>query len=105
MKLRIHLGQTHKKEVSWWDRLDLFPSLLKYQGKNYEWFCYDTDPSGQVDSILNFSELPSYDPNYSVNCVLWTDMFKESELDCQCGSIHTSFPQIHMFFCPKWTKF
>lgn len=94
------------REINWYKSLDDFPKLIKFLGRNYEWFFYDKDLSGKADMILTFSELPSYDPNYGVLCTDWHELFESNgwQGGCQCGARHTSFPDFHMFFCPKWTK-
>ena len=63
--------------MAWWKPLDDFPHVIKFLGRNYEWAFYDKDLTGQVDMILIYSELPSYDPNYNVVCPVWTEMFPE----------------------------
>jgi len=93
------------KEVSWDKSLDEFPKLFQFDGNKWEWFAYEHDPTGKVSYILIFSKLPTYDPNYSLPMpkfdAMFTNVLNES---CECGAKHTSFPQIHMMFCPKWRK-
>ena len=105
MKLRVLFGSNYAEEVAWWKPIDSFPVLIRYKNKNYEWFAYDKDYTGKVDTVLMFSELPTYDPNYGVMCAVWNDMFVEDNNSCKCGAKHTSFPNGHMFFCPKWSRF
>ena len=104
MRLKIVFGLIDSKEVRWWQSVEDFPKLIKHLGKNFEWVFYDKDISGKVDLILTFVELPSYDPNYGVDCPLWSELFPEEALSCECGAKHTSFPQFHMFLCRLWRK-
>jgi hypothetical protein len=104
MRLRIHFGFADTKEVSWWETIESFPVLVNYLGRNYEWAYYDKDLTGQVDMILNFSELPLHDPKYGVSCPKWSNMFPDSIGGCECGSRYSSFPQAHMFYCKLWRK-
>lgn len=105
MRLRIDFG-THgaRKEISWWQSLDDFPKIFSYAGKKYEWFMYDKDASGQVDWVLLYTQMPTYDPNYYADMPSWESLFGDREDKCECGAIYTSFPQIHLFYCKKWTK-
>ena len=103
MRLRVEFGSLDVKEVTWTKSLNDFPNIIKFLGRNYEWVTYDSDPTGKVDMILQFSELPTYDPNFGVYCPIWTDMFKENDSTCDCGARFSSFPWDHMRFCPKWT--
>jgi hypothetical protein len=102
MKLKVHFGSIDTKEVSWWRPLGEFYHLVKFLGRNYEWVSFDTDDKG--DTTLLFSELMNYDPNYGVDCPVWTDLFPENASGCECGSKYTSFPDAHMFYCPKWKE-
>lgn len=104
MRLRVKFGLIDTKEITWYQPLDEFPKLINYLGRNYEWVFYDTDPTNQVDQILSFSELPSYDPSYSIDCKTWAELFGERTKDCECGAAHTSFPTVHMFFCKLWRR-
>jgi hypothetical protein len=104
MKLRIKFGMIDEKVISWYDIVENFPKLINYLSKNYEWVFYDKDTSGASDMILIFSELHSYDPDYTTTCPKWSDLFNNSVTGCQCGADKTSFPFAHMFYCPKWTK-
>ena len=102
MRLSVQFGTFDPKIVAWWDSFDNFPHIIKFLGRNYEWVTYDKDLTGNVDMIINYSELQSYDPNFSVACPLWTDMFKEDTGGCECGARFTSFSWDHMKFCSKW---
>jgi hypothetical protein len=105
MRLRVDFGQIARKEVNWYSPLDDFPRLLSYNGKRYEWFMYDKDKSGQLDYILTFAELPTYDPNYYAEMEDFETMFGGAMgIQCECGAIYTGFPQAHMFYCKKWRK-
>jgi len=104
MRLRINFGFIDSKEVAWWKPLNEFPTVIRFLGRNYEWAVYDKDLTGKVDMILMFSEIPSYDPNFGVECDKWSDMFPENLDGCECGAKHSSFPWDHMFMCKKWSK-
>lgn len=105
MRLRVKFGFIDTKDISWWNKIDDFPKIIKFLGRNYEWVYYDKDLSGTVDMVLHFSELPSYDPNYNVDCKTWNELFPEVlTYGCECGASHTSFPTFHMFFCRLWRK-
>ena len=102
MRLRVVFGFVATHEVVWWKPITDFPNVIKYLGKNYEWVTYDDDPKKNVDYILTFSPLSSYDPNYSVECLDWKDVFKE-DTGCDCGAKHSrSFPWDHMKMCRLW---
>jgi len=103
MRLKVQFGFIDAKEVSWYDHIDNFPRIIKFLGRNYEWFMYDKDPSGKVDMILTFSEIPNYDPNYDVFCPEWNDLFGNKRLDCECGASYSSFPWDHLRYCPLWS--
>lgn len=104
MRLRVQFGLIDTKEVFWYRPLEQFPQLIRFIGKNYEWVVYDTDPSGQVDTILVYSELPTHDPNFGVSCPTWNELFGDSNAGCECGAAFSSFNWDHMRFCKKWTK-
>lgn len=108
MKLILQFGINEpKRQINWWNQIKEFPHLVLYKGKKWEFVMYDEDPSKQVDYICMFGEIQSYDPNW--HATIYADI--SGYLDsgpggkCECGSIYTSFPQSHMFFCPKWTKY
>lgn len=104
MRLRVQFGTIDERECSWYRPVEDFPILIKFLGRNYEWFSYDKDLSGKADMILNYAELPTYDPNYDVFCTTWEELSGNSMSGCQCGAEHTSFKDAHMFFCPKWRR-
>jgi hypothetical protein len=103
MKLRVKLGSTDTKEVSWFKNLEDFPKLIKYLGRNYEWVFYDIDPTGKVDQVLTFSMLMTYNPNYGVTCDSWTDLFGVDLNVCECGAAFSSFSWDHLRYCKKWS--
>jgi len=103
MRIRVLFGLTDNKEMSWFRPLEDFPKLIKYLGKNYEWLLYEEDPTGQVDQILTFSQLPGYDPNYGVWCPNWTDMTGWDPDKCECGAKYGSFDWDHFRYCKKWS--
>jgi hypothetical protein len=104
MKLRIKFGLIDSREVSWWKTLHEFPNIIKFLGRNYEWIVYEEDPIKRVDYILTYSELPTYDPNYNVECSTWNELFGDTWNACECGAKFTTFPEAHMFYCRRWTK-
>jgi len=104
MRIRVQFGLIDNRDVNWYQPVENFPTLINFLGKNYEWVMYDKDISGAVDMILIFSELHSYDPDYTTVCPIWNEMFGESRIMCDCGAKFTSFPWDHMRMCKKWTK-
>ena len=102
MKLDIVFGSDGtKKRVDWDKDVMLFPKLMLFQGKKWEWAMYKETP--YADYELVFSQLPSYDPNFYVSdYVVFEDTF-ERKIGCECGAHWTSFPNFHMFYCKKWT--
>lgn len=102
MRLRVIFGFAATKEVNWWQPLHNFPNIIQFNGRNYEWVTYDDDPSKQVDQVLQFSPLMSYDPNFNVACPIWEDLFPEGDDRCQCGAKYGLVDWDHMRFCPKW---
>jgi hypothetical protein len=108
MKLRIDFGMNKRREVTFYGELDIFPTALIFEGDKYEWFMYQNDSSGTYDKILQFSPMKQYDPRW-LQCVDFHERFEsgwgsKKNNGCECGAIHTSFPQIHMFYCPQWKK-
>jgi len=103
MRLRVKLGSTDIKEVSWYRALEDFPKIIKYLGRNYEWVFYDIDPTGKVDHVLTFGILMPYDPRYGVACESWSDLFGSDFNTCDCGAAYTSFSWDHMRMCRKWS--
>ncbi len=102
MRLRVVFGFVGTHDVVWWKPLPDFPNIIKYLGKNYEWVTYD-DTTKDVDYVLTFSALSSYDLNYDVQCPDWKDLFKEDTGGCDCGAKHSkSFPWDHMRMCKLW---
>lgn len=103
MKIRVNFGLGQSKEVIWWDSVERFPTLISLNGVKFEFVFYDKDPTKTYDQIFTFVEVPTYDPNFYVDCESWEDKFgQQALLGCQCGARHTSFPFAHMFFCPQW---
>lgn len=105
MRLNVHFGLIDKKEINWHQDIMDFPKIINYLDRNYEWFVYDKDPTGRFDWILNFSEIPAYDPAYNIKAQTWNELFAgRINNSCECGSNYTSFPNHHMFYCPKWRR-
>ena len=106
MKLRLQFGLSEPpREVSWWQKIQDFPSLVDYKGLKWEFIVYGDDPTKQVDYICNFSEVPTYDPNYSATTYVNIDhLLNAGYGSCTCGAIYSSFPWAHMLYCFKWKK-
>lgn len=104
MKLRVDFGiNGPRREVNWYQDIKQFPHLLKYESKNWEFVMYDRDPTAMFDYILMFSAIPSYHPNAYATAEDFELKFGGRN-GCECGSIYSSAPQFHMFFCPMWRK-
>lgn len=106
MRLRIDFGLNGKRrEISWWQPLEDFPHHFIFEGKKWGWFMYDEDKTKYVDYILTYSEIPAYDPDWHITMDDFDAKFGHRvDTRCECGAKYTSFPQIHLFFCPMWTK-
>lgn len=107
MRLRLQFGLNEPlKEINWWKGVKEFPNLVIYKDKKWEFFAYDKDPSNLVDYHCVFSEVPTYDPNWHATVYENIDYLLGSSIkgECECGAVHTEFPQIHLSFCPKWSK-
>jgi hypothetical protein len=107
MKLKLQFGLNEPaREVNWWQQVTDFPHLVLYKNKKWQFEMYGPDQTNQVDQICYFSEVASYDPNWYATTYQdisgWLDNGYGAK--CECGAIYTSFPQAHMFFCPKWSK-
>lgn len=108
MKLSLRFGlHEPPREVNWWQPIKNFPYLVTFKGVKYEFEMYAEDPTKRVEYICHFSEVKSYDPNYYADTYFDVDALLNTGYGskCECGAIYTSFPQFHMFFCPKWTKY
>ncbi|HEY5236383.1 MAG TPA: hypothetical protein VIJ14_09415 [Rhabdochlamydiaceae bacterium] len=104
MKVKVTFGITHTKEVSWWKPISEFPKLINYLDRNYKWTYTDASGSLTADAEVFFTETNSWDVGHDVYCSKFKDLFTETVTGCECGSIHTSFPKHHMFFCRLWSK-
>jgi len=102
MRIRAQFGLIDSKEIDWYQPTLDFPKIVKFLGRNYEWIFYDDDQTKVVDKILYFSELPSYDPNYDVDCITWSEIANGSPSSCECGSKYGGGG--HMFMCKLWRK-
>lgn len=106
MLLELEMGyKRNTVTVTWNKALDDFPHFLKYQGDPYEWVVYDTGVY-PVDFVLRYAEIPPYDPNYWKATEKLEDMMgtRAANKDCECGAVHTSFPNHHLFYCPLWRR-
>lgn len=107
MRLRMNFGSESPIDIQWGgDRVALFPNLVKYKGKKWEFIFYDAALSGEVDYDFMFSEIYSDDPNfYSTEYVNIDYMFDNGSNECECGSMHDiNSPTGHMFFCKLWRR-
>lgn len=105
MKLKLQFGLSEpKREVSWWKPIKDFPYLVLYRSTKWEFVTYDKDSTGQVDYLCIFSEVLPNDPNWHGTFEDISHMFDSYGKRCECGAIYTSFPNFHMFFCSKYTK-
>lgn len=106
MKLLLQFGLLEPKRIiNWWNQVEDFPTLVLYKGNKWEFVMYDEDDTGQADYVCMFSEVKSHDPNWWAS---YEDISKYLDQGpggrCECGAAYTSFPQCHMYFCPKWTR-
>lgn len=107
MKLKLQFGMNEpRREANWHRRIDEFPTLVLYKNSKWEFVMYQRDDTKESEYILFFSMVKSYDPNWHANTYESIDYCLDSGWGgkCECGAAYTSFPQLHMFFCPKWTK-
>lgn len=103
MKLRVDFGTT-RREVTWSYALSDFPTAILFEGDRYEWHHYGPDPLKNYDQILVFAHMSPGDARWD-QCRRFDDMFYyASRTACECGSIYSSYPAGHMFFCPMWRK-
>lgn len=105
MKVKVNFGFSAVKEANWWGEVDSFPKIISLNGDKWEFVFYDTDPSKHFDYILTFSPLPYYHINFNADCNTWDYYFGGNSGKCECGSIYSSFPQGHMFYCRLYKKF
>lgn len=107
MKLSLRFGHAEpNRTVNWWQPVQNFPYLVLHKNRKWEFAIYDEDPSKQVDYICHFKEIHPHNSLWSNTDYKNIDHLFDDGFGgpCQCGSAYTSFPQIHMFFCPKWSK-
>jgi len=104
LKIDVVFGQKEPKKVTWYRPILDFPNLIKYDGKKWQWFAYHKVDTYITDYVFNFAEIPPYDPVYHTDIPTFEDLFDLPKDSCQCGAIHTSFPGMHMFYCPKWSR-
>lgn len=108
MRLRLDFGLDKRREVSWTGDVSSFPNAIEFEGVKYEWFMYQKDNSGHYEYILKFSPMKAHDTRWYW-CVDFKERFENSwgsrkNNGCECGAVHTSFPQVHMFYCPEFKK-
>jgi hypothetical protein len=110
VKLSLILGD--KQHTVTWDKdLSDFPNVVTYDGKYWEWVCWDDDPNGLVDKVLTFgitreSALPvnMFGVLFPVPNLTYMFQLDTATGPCECGAKFTSFPDQHMILCPKWSK-
>lgn len=108
MRLRLDFGLHKRREVTFYGDLSVFPNALIFEGDKYEWFMYQDDSAMVYDKVLKFSPMRQNDLRWNF-CVDFHERFERGWGDkknngCECGAIHTSFPQVHMFYCPQFKK-
>ena len=105
MRLALKFGKLEVRHMGWWNPFNTFPTLVKYDGKKWEFTMHDSDDSGRAEKILYFAELHSYDPNW--HATTFQDI--EHLLDkvygpkCECGKDKHNFTS-HSDWCPKGKK-
>jgi len=104
MKFKVNFGMSAIKEANWWGGVDSFPKLIGLNGDKWEFVFYEEDSSKHFNYILTFSPIPYYHPAFEKECNSWEYYFGETN-KCECGSVYSSFPQGHMFYCKLYTKF
>jgi hypothetical protein len=105
VKLSLRFGLAEPgRTVIWWQGIHNFPKLVLYKDKKYEFSIYEEDPSKHTDYIFHFSQVQSYNPVWHVTHYDNIDYLFNDHLGCECGASHTDFPQVHMFYCQKWSK-
>lgn len=107
MKLGLRFGLAEpQRDVNWWQPIESFPVLILYKKAKWEFVMWGPDPSHRVEHICHFSEVQTYDPNWYATTYFDIEQLLNTGYGskCECGAAYTSFPQIHMFFCPKWFK-
>ena len=104
MKIKVIFGLFGpKKYIDWYRDVNEMPKLLKYKDKTWEFVREQKDPNGQLMAIYNeiyhkTGEYQGYIEHFEYT---FKFMIEES---CVCGSIHTSFPNNHMIYCPLWKE-
>jgi hypothetical protein len=106
MVIKVKFGSRGKEFLlDWPNSISSFPKIVTYEGGMWEWTTYDKSIDKDVDWFIILSPL---DPYYVTGRFGYLDKVDFDEIlqkhqtqRCLCGAKHTSFPQIHMFFCPK----
>lgn len=107
MKIGLKFGSAPTESIEWDKAISDFPHLVMYNSKKWEFVAYDEDPANVYDHVFYFGEVKTYDPNWYATTYVDMDLmffFHAPSVPCECGAKHTSFPQIHMSFCPLWRK-
>lgn len=104
MKLRLIFGEESlTREINWWKDVKEFPHLISYGGSNYGWYMYEISNLSWVTYDLHFSKVPEYDKLYHASAPTVDELTSGWGVSrCECGADKTDFPQVHMFYCPKW---
>lgn len=80
-----------------------FPRMARWKGDVYEWIMHENDPAKKVDWILHFARCYNYDKIQQIS--EFDELFPYAQKPrCECGALHTSFPQFHMTYCPEFNN-
>lgn len=104
MRLKIIFGYNGAEHIiDWWNSIESFPKLLRYNTRPYEWLMYDKDATGTVDYNLTLTELPTYDPNFYAEMEDFNSKYLGSPYNdkCECGS-ESIGTNLHSYWCPKY---
>lgn len=107
MKLRLQFGLIEpKRDINWWKRPEDFPHLVMYKNKKWQFAMILDDPTHKVDHVCVFEEVQKWDAAWHATTYEEVDHLFDTGFGgrCECGAVYTSFPDIHMFYCPKWSK-
>jgi hypothetical protein len=101
MYLKIKFGLNGKeKTLSWYQKIEDFPKLLRFEGKKWEWIVYNAIGGGDYELV--YSEIPTYDPSFYIDMPSFEELFPGNEQKCECGAHFSSFSWDHFRYCSKW---
>lgn len=108
MKVRVVFGFAGEEfEFGWFRPLLDFPQLLRFKGDTWEFTMHSDDHRGKVDKVLHFAKCYNVHKHIVANAPDFEQHFGallKKKGNCECGAHFTSFPQIHMQFCPEYGK-